>query len=159
MAPLGKDRIIPVRRPTSIRQLVWWHCRISCRTWQCRHGALDIVHGPITGQSHANRKGTRPILNLYHEQQWNLHVDVDALAYQAFAQIDESSQRIQQLIHNHHKQQPRQRALANTCIWASCKILRQQIPRPNQFAQWHFSMISDALTRPATTMETTCRCG
>ena len=98
-------------------------------------------------------------LNLYHEQQRNLHVDVDALAYQAFAQIDESSQRIQQLIHNHHKQQPRQRALANTCIWASCKILRQQIPRPNQFAQWHFSMISDALTRPATTMETTCRCG
>ena len=64
-----------------------------------RHGALDIAHGQVTGHSHANRKGTHTILNLRHEQQRNLHVDMDALARQAFVRIDESLQRFQQLIH------------------------------------------------------------
>ena len=54
-------------------------------------------------------------LNLRHEQQKSLHVDMDALARQAFARIDESSQRIQQLVHN--QQQPPQQQRIPDLVW------------------------------------------
>jgi hypothetical protein len=81
-------------------------------------------------------------LNVHHEQQRNLHVDVNA-----FARIRESSQRIQQLIHNHHIQQEHKHNNVHSQILASgpaAEMIRQQIPRPNQVARWNFAIISEA---------------
>ena len=50
-----------------------------------RGPTIGLVALPIIA-----RKERIQFLNLHHEQQRNLHVDMDALARQAFARIDES---------------------------------------------------------------------
>ena len=65
MAPLGKDRIILVRRPTSItvvdRQPTIGLVALPIIARDTRHGALDIAHGQVTGHSYANRKETHTV--------------------------------------------------------------------------------------------------